>query len=123
MSKAPLGGEATGPNPTDREKKGTKRSLQTDGAGIIIGLAVAAANRNDHKVAKATLESRPLRPPKGTSLHMCSDKGYDYPEMREILEAYDFVAHIGGEAKRRSKWSGTAGARPAAGSWSEPSRG
>ncbi|MGI0068264.1 MAG: IS5 family transposase [Thermoplasmata archaeon] len=103
MSKAPLGGEATGPNPTDRAKKGTKRSLQTDGAGVIIGLAVAGANRNDHKMAEATLESRPLRPPMGTSQHMCMDKGYDYPETREILEAYDFVAHIRsrGEEKKQ----------------------
>jgi putative transposase len=94
MSKAPLGGEATGPNPTDRAKKGTKRSLQTDGAGVIIGLTVAPANRNDHKLTEATLESRPLRPAKGTSQHMCMDKGYDYDETREVLEAYDFVAHI-----------------------------
>ena len=27
MTKAPLGGENTGPNPTDRAKKGTKRYL------------------------------------------------------------------------------------------------
>ncbi len=94
MSKAPLGGEATGPNPTDRVNKGTKRSLQTDGAGIIIGHAVAGAHRNDHKMIPATVESRPLRPPKGTSQHMCMDKGYDYPETRGLLEIYDYVAHI-----------------------------
>ena len=94
MSKAPLGGEATGPNPTDRAKKGTKRSLQTEGAGVIIGLTVGPANRNDHKLTQATLESRPLRPPRGTRQNMCLDKGYDYDETREVLEAFDFVAHI-----------------------------
>ena len=31
INKAPLGGEATGPNPTDRGKQGTKRSVLTDG--------------------------------------------------------------------------------------------
>jgi len=34
MSKAPLGKGATGNNPTDRAKMGTKRSMLTDGAGI-----------------------------------------------------------------------------------------
>ncbi len=106
MSKAPLGGEATGPNPTDRAKKGAKRRLQTDGAGVIIGLAVAAANRDGHKMAEATVESRPMRPPMGTSQHMCLDKGYDYPEMRDVREAYDFVAHIrprGGAEKQMAR--------------------
>jgi putative transposase len=54
MTKAPLGGEKTGPNPTDRAKKGTKRSLLTDAAGIPIGVAVDGANRNDHKMAVPT---------------------------------------------------------------------
>ncbi|EQD54443.1 transposase [mine drainage metagenome] len=94
MTKAPLGGEATGPNPTDRAKKGVKRSLQTEGAGIPIGLAIGPANRNDHKLMRETLESRPLRPPRGTSQHMCLDKGYDYDEVREVLDANRFVAHI-----------------------------
>ncbi|MFZ0699779.1 MAG: IS5 family transposase [Thermoplasmata archaeon] len=94
MTKAPLGGEATGPNPTDRAKKGVKRSLQTEGAGIPIGLAIGPANRNDHKLMRETLESRPLRPPRGTSQHMCLDKGYDYDEAREVLDANRFVAHI-----------------------------
>ena len=34
MTKAPLGGAGTGANPTDRGKKGTKRSILTDGKGI-----------------------------------------------------------------------------------------
>jgi putative transposase len=94
MTKAPLGGEATGPNPTDRAKKGVKRSLQTEGEGIIIGLAVAPANRHDCKLVKATLDSRPIRPPKGTSEHMCLDKGYDFDMVRELVEAEGFVHHI-----------------------------
>ena len=34
MTKAPLGGEKTGKNPTDRAKSGVKRSLLTEGHGI-----------------------------------------------------------------------------------------
>ena len=45
MTKAPLGGEATGPNPTDRGKLGVKRSLLTEGRGIPVAIAVAPANR------------------------------------------------------------------------------
>src|SRR5258708_14689384 len=46
MTKAPLGKDATGPNPTDRGKRGTKRSLLTDEAGIPLALAVDGANRH-----------------------------------------------------------------------------
>jgi hypothetical protein len=34
MTKAPLGGTGNGANPTDCGKKGTKRSVLTDGKGI-----------------------------------------------------------------------------------------
>ncbi|CAN5224864.1 hypothetical protein BH24ACT19_BH24ACT19_03060 [soil metagenome] len=46
--KAPLGAAATGPNPTDRAKKGVKRSsLLTDGSGIPLAVVVDGANRHD----------------------------------------------------------------------------
>jgi putative transposase len=47
MTKAPFGGAATGANPTDRGKKGTKRSLLTDGQGIPLAIVAAGANRTD----------------------------------------------------------------------------
>ena len=34
MTKAPLGGEKTGKNPTDRAKSGVERSLLTEGHGV-----------------------------------------------------------------------------------------
>src|SRR5215475_11562924 len=37
MTKAPLGGEKTGKNPTDRAKRGVKRSLLVEGHGLPIG--------------------------------------------------------------------------------------
>ncbi len=58
MTKAPLGGAGTGPNPTDRGKSGTKRSLLTDGCGVPLGVAVAGANRHDMKMVRATLETQ-----------------------------------------------------------------
>lgn len=44
-----------GPNPTDRGKLGTKRSLLTDGCGLPLGLAVAGANVIDFKLLEQTL--------------------------------------------------------------------
>jgi putative transposase len=74
MTKAPLGGEFTGPNPTDRGKKGTKRSLLTEGNGVPIGLAVDGANRHDMKLTEGTLGSyvvpRP-EPREDKPQHLC----------------------------------------------------
>ena len=89
MAKAPLGGEATGPNPTDRAKSGTKRSLRTDGAGIPLAVVVAPANRNDCKLVEPTLEARRVLPP-AVSQHLCMDKGYDFDGVRTGVEAYCF---------------------------------
>ena len=56
MTKAPLGRGASGKNPTDRAKMGTKRSMLTDGAGIPLAVAVEGANRHDLRLLVATLE-------------------------------------------------------------------
>jgi len=40
---SPFGGEAVGPNPTDRGKSGTKRSLLTDGAGVPLAVTFHSA--------------------------------------------------------------------------------
>jgi transposase len=90
-------GKKTGPNPTDRAKDGVKRSLLTEGAGVPIGLAVDGANRNDFKLARATLESIPLErpvPEQGAAQGLCLDKGYDYDEVRELAQEFGYSAHI-----------------------------
>ncbi len=95
MGKAPLvpqgvtGGGATGPNPTDRGKRGTKRSVLTDGNGIPLAVAIDGANRHDSKLLAATLDGIVvLRPePEGGEQHVCLDKGYDYAFVREEAEA------------------------------------
>jgi putative transposase len=97
MTKAPLGGECTGPNPTDRAKSGTKRSLLTDGGGIPLAVVVSGANRHDKKMLADTLANtvvpRP-RPAKYRRQHLCLDKGYDYPDTRRMVEALEYVEHI-----------------------------
>jgi hypothetical protein len=60
MTKAPLGGAGTGASPTDRGKKGTKRSISTDGKGIPLSVTVDGANRHDKKLVKGTQLLIPL---------------------------------------------------------------
>jgi transposase len=45
--RAKRGGDLTGPNPTDRGKRGTKYHIATDGDGVPVACAVTAANVND----------------------------------------------------------------------------
>lgn len=62
-----------------------------------VGLAVEGANRNDMKMVGATLESIPVERPEPTPQQpqgMCMDKGYDYEEVRQIVEEFGFTAHI-----------------------------
>jgi putative transposase len=94
--KVPFGGDATGPNPTDRAKLGTKRSLQTDGMGVPIGLAIAGANRNDFKMVKSTMESVPVRRPSSRRIHqhLCLDKGYDYVDVYDLTSVRGYESHI-----------------------------
>ncbi len=97
MTKAPLGCDLTGPNPTDRAKRGVKRSVLVEGNGVPLGVVVDGANRNDFKMARATLESIPIDRPKPTQevpQHLCLDKGYDYDEVRELGKEFGYTLHI-----------------------------
>jgi hypothetical protein len=122
MSKAPLGGEKTGPNPTDRAKDGTKRRLLTEANGIPVGLAVDGANRNDSKMVRETVESIPIRRPRPTARNpqgMCMDKGCDYDESRALVVELGFTEHIRRERKKCNKSRNALDSRLDVGSWSE----
>jgi len=105
ITKAPLGGERTGKNPTDRGQQGTERSVLTQANGVPVGLAVEGANRHDKKVAEATLESIPVDRPEPTEDRpqgLCLDQSYDYDDTRELVREFRFTAHVrarGQEAK------------------------
>lgn len=64
MSKAPLSGEKSGKDPTDRGKMGATRSLLTEAAGVPLGLTIEGANREDTKLVRLTSESIPIERPK-----------------------------------------------------------
>ncbi len=99
-------GKKTGPNPTDRGKSGTKRSLLTDGGGVPLALAVSGANTHDKRLVEPTLKGFALRRPRpkpgGRKQHFCGDKGYDYADTRALVERWGYTLHIksrGDEAK------------------------
>jgi putative transposase len=101
ITKAPLGGEATGPSPVDRRKRGTKRSCLTDRRGAPLAMAITAANTHDKKVALQTLDqtivARPKRPAKRP--HLSLDKGYDYDDILAGVIQRGYLLHL----KRRGQ--------------------
>jgi putative transposase len=90
------GGNKTGRNPTDRGKKGTKKSLLTDGEGGPLGMVIAGANAVEQKLLKATIEALVVeRPdPAEEEQNLCLDKGYDNPNGREAAAAGGYTPHI-----------------------------
>jgi len=102
LHKAPLGGKKTGPTPTDRGKGGVKRSLLTEAQGIPVGLVLEGANRHDMKLTESILQSLPpaaeaarqAQVAAGSELGLCLDAGYDYAQVRAVVSAFGYTAHI-----------------------------
>ena len=61
------GWQSHGPQSHRPSKKGAKRSLLTEGKGVPLGIADEGANRNDHLLARPTLESIPIARPAPTT--------------------------------------------------------
>jgi putative transposase len=62
-----------------------------------VGVTVEGANRHDMKLTGPTLASMVVERPQPTEdapQHMCLDKGYDYPEIHELLAEFGYTAHI-----------------------------
>ena len=57
--RAVYGGDQTGPNPTDRAKRGSKRHLICDGRGVPLAVSLTGANRNDSQEALALVDAIP----------------------------------------------------------------
>ena len=82
LHKSPCGGQGTGPNPTDRAKKGWKWSIASEAAGIPIGWALDSANRHDIRLLAPTLDAVTAR---GLDLDIETlhlDRGYDANTVR-----------------------------------------
>src|SRR6266478_130912 len=97
ITKAPLGGEATGPSPVDRAKSGTKRSVLSDGRGAPVAVVAAGANVPDKTLALETVDMADgLRPEKVVKRvqHLCIDAGYDYDDVIAGLVERDYLLHL-----------------------------
>jgi putative transposase len=100
MTKAPFGGAATGANPTDRGKRGTKRSTLCEGQGLLLAVVVAGANVPDMKLTAPTLDALIVPAPAG-SAQLCLDKGYDYDLSRYAATARGDTLHVRSRGEER----------------------
>ena len=86
-----------GKNPTDRGKKGTKRSVLVDEQGGPLGLVIDGANRHDTKLLRTTIEAIVVNRPEPTPerpQHLCLDKAYDNPTGHDTVAATHYTPHI-----------------------------
>ncbi|AMJ67464.1 hypothetical protein AXW84_20070 [Hymenobacter sp. PAMC 26628] len=106
QTKALLGGEAVGPNPTDRGKGGVKRHVLTEAQGLPIGVAVTGANVHEVTQVQTVLDSMPVLPPPAEgdfAPGFCSDKGYDAEAVRRLLAQWGYRVHILGRGEEAEK--------------------
>ena len=93
---APLGGDQTGPNPTDRAKTGSKSHLWVDQRGAPLSIHLTAANINEI-TAVMDLLNAPIVPrpsAKSTVQHLCADKAYDSEPLRAKLRRRNIHPHL-----------------------------
>lgn len=93
MTKAPFGDAATGANPTDRGKRGTKRSTLSEGHGLPLGIAVAGANVHDTQLVEETLDAVVIDRP-ATEQNLCLDAGYVGEPTAVRVAERGYVAHV-----------------------------
>jgi putative transposase len=107
ITKAPLGGEKTGKNPTDRGKTGTKRSLLVNEQGLPLGLVVSGANTPDGKLLETTLLAIPIeRPdPNEVEQHLSLDKGYSGEPCAVTAETQGYTLHVPDKANAKKNAS------------------
>ena len=92
-------GEATGPNPTDRGKRGSKQHLLVDAGGIPLVVGLSGANVPDTITLKAMIENIPNIAGKvGRPIHRVdkihADKGYDSARNREVVNKMGMIPKI-----------------------------
>jgi transposase len=96
---AKRGGHATGPNPTDRGKAGTKRHVIVDGQGIPLAIKVTAANDHDGPLFEPLLDALPpiqgrLGRPRRRPEKLHADKAYDARHCRAYLRKRGIKSRI-----------------------------
>lgn len=99
---APLGGEKTGKNPTDRGKLGAKINLMVDGRGAPVSVVLTGANRHDKVSAVELIVSFSIKRPAHKEQHLCADKAYDAEDVREFASAAGYETHIKINPRRKA---------------------
>jgi putative transposase len=116
ITKAPLGGQSTGPNPTDRAKRGTKRSLLVEAKGIPLAIEVGPASRHDVRMLQATLDGvmieRP-EPDEQQKQNLCLDKAYAGEPAQQVGEERGYEVHVPDKANAKKKRRRKGGRRKA----------
>ena len=99
--RAKRGGELTGPNPTDRGKKGTKYHVAVTGDGVPVACVATAANVNDTLVfERLFLSAFAVMAPAanasrfGDIATVFADKGYDAEHHRGLCRSFGAEPHI-----------------------------
>jgi transposase len=92
-------GVLTGKNPTDRAKKGTKRHLLVDGAGVPLAVRITGANRNDSiEVLKLVDDIPPIRGRRGRPRRkpkaLYGDRAYGTPRTHQGLKRRRIEDHL-----------------------------
>ncbi len=114
-AKPAWGEKKVGKNPTDRGKKGTKKSVQVDGAGGPLGLVIAGANVPEAQLLQATIEAIVVDRPEPTEevpQHLCLDGAYDTPQGREAVEAGQYTPHIRHKKDPKKRGAKSKGYKP-----------
>jgi putative transposase len=104
-----------GKNPTDRGKKGTKESVLVDADGGPLGAVIAAANVNDQKLLRETIEAIVVERPEPTEdqpQHLCLDAAYDNPTGREAATDAKYTPHIVPKDKEKRSSARPKGHKP-----------
>ncbi|WP_246430250.1 IS5 family transposase [Streptomyces rectiverticillatus] len=112
-------GPLTGPNPTDRGKKGSKIHVICDRNGLPISVGVSAANLHDSQaLVPMMLGIPPIRSRRGPRRHrlarLHADKGYDFDHLWNWLRRRQIVPRI---ARRGVDNSGRLGRHRCTLSW------
>src|SRR5262249_43951260 len=103
LGKARSGGDCIGPNPTDRGKNGTKKSILVDQNGGPLSAIIAPAQVVDAKLLEQTIEATVVERQKPTDnepQNLCLDAGYDNPTAKEVVKKHSYQGHI---APRRGR--------------------
>jgi putative transposase len=106
-SPAPLGGERTGKNPTDRGKRGAKINLLVDERGAPLSVVLTGANRHEKISAVDLIVSIALKRPAQKEQHLCADKAYDATDVREFAASEGYTAHIKANPRTAARGSDT----------------